>query len=63
MSFLPYDETSSLDRVLAVQASDRELLRTHVAFYRHLMFSSGAVSRRERELLAIAVSLANRCHY
>lgn len=62
MSFIPF-EPSNLEHVLAIQASDRELLRTHLAFYRHLMFSPGAVSRRERELVATAVSLANRCHY
>lgn len=62
MSFISF-ESSSLPNVLATQASDRELLRTHLAFYRHVMFAPGPLSRRERELVAVAVSMLNRCHY
>jgi alkylhydroperoxidase family enzyme len=62
MAWIRMPETS-LAGVLAVQAGDPELLRTHVAFYRHLMFGPSPLSRRERELIAVAVSAENRCHY
>ena len=62
MSFIPF-EPSSHANVLGIQASDRELLRTHAAFYRHIMFGPGPLSRRERELVAVTVSVANHCHY
>jgi alkylhydroperoxidase family enzyme len=31
--------------------------------YRTLMHGDGPLLRRERELIAVAVSSANRCHY
>ncbi len=54
---------SSLANVLAAQAGTPELLRTHVAFYRQVMFGPSGLSRRERELVATAVSVQNRCAY
>jgi alkylhydroperoxidase family enzyme len=54
---------ATLPGVLAVQAGDPTLLRTHLAFYRHIMFAPSPLSRRERELVAVAVSAENRCHY
>lgn len=38
-------------------------LRAHMALYMDLMFSSGGLSRRERELIAVVVSHANQCAY
>lgn len=52
-----------LAHVLRVQASDPELLRAHLALYRHVMFSPSGLSRLERELVAVAVSRVNRCFY
>ncbi len=40
-----------------------DLVRAHYAFYRRLMFSRTGLSRRERELIAVAVSEANACGY
>ena len=54
---------SSLPNVLAAQAGAPALLRTHVAFYRQVMFGPSGLSRRERELVATAVSVLNRCFY
>ena len=55
--------TSTLSNVLAVQAGSSNLLRSHVAFYRQVMFGPSGLSRRDRELVATAVSLQNRCFY
>lgn len=62
MSFISFD-AGSLPYVLASQASDPALLRTHLGFYRQLMFAPGPLTRVERELVAVVVSAENRCHY
>lgn len=62
MSFISF-EAGSMPYVLAAQASDPALLRAHLGFYRQLMFAEGPLTRIERELVAVVVSAANRCHY
>lgn len=62
MSFIAHP-TSTLANVLAAQAGSPDLLRTHVAFYRQVMFGPSGLSRRDRELVATAVSVHNRCFY
>ncbi len=54
---------STLPHVLAAQAGSPELLRGHLALYRQVMFGASGLSRRERELVATAVSALNRCFY
>lgn len=38
-------------------------LRAHYQLYRELMFGESPLTRAERELIAVAVSQANSCHY
>ena len=38
-------------------------LRASIALYREVMFGRSELTRVERELLAVVVSAANRCHY
>ena len=57
----PGDEP--LDNILAVHALHPRSLADHFALYRTLMYGQGPLSRRERELVAMAVSAANACHY
>ncbi len=49
--------------VLKIQSLSPKTLETHYAFYRSLMFGKGPLQRYQRELIAVAVSCANRCHY
>ncbi len=49
--------------ILKVQSLSPRTLAAHYAFYRELMFGRGALSRAQRELIAVAVSQANECHY
>ncbi len=50
--------------VLKVQSLRPEALEAHVALYRELMFGRGSsLTRRAREMIAVVVSAANRCHY
>lgn len=40
-----------------------EHIRDSMGFYRTLMFAPSDLSRAEREMIAVVVSRANRCHY
>ncbi len=52
-----------LDNVLGIHSLHPRTLRDHLSLYRTLMYGDGPLARRERELVAVAVSSANRCHY
>jgi alkylhydroperoxidase family enzyme len=39
------------------------VLRASMGLYREIMFGRSELSRQERELLAVVVSVANDCHY
>lgn len=52
-----------LDNILSIHSLHPSSLSDHVALYKTLMYGPGPLSRRERELVAVAVSAANRCHY
>jgi len=57
----PGDE--AVDNILGIHSLHPRTLRDHLMLYRTLMYGEGPLSRRERELVAVAVSSANRCHY
>ncbi len=52
-----------LDNILAIHSLHPRSLADHFGLYRTLMYGPGPLSRRERELVAVAVSAANDCHY
>jgi len=52
-----------LDNILAVHSLHPRSLADHFALYKTIMYGAGPLSRRERELVAVAVSSANDCHY
>ena len=52
-----------LDNILAIHSLHPRSLDDHFRLYRTLMYGPGPLSRRERELVATAVSATNRCHY
>ncbi len=49
--------------VLAAYAHDDARLAAFVAFYNDLMLAPSGLSKLEREMIAVAVSSANRCFY
>lgn len=50
--------------VLRVQSLRPEVLEIGVKLYEELMFSPRSpLSRAQREMIAVAVSRANQCHY
>lgn len=56
-------QRGKMARILSVHSLDPEVLQHHLDLYMHLMFSPGPLSRREREAVAVAVSVANGCAY
>jgi uncharacterized peroxidase-related enzyme len=49
--------------ILKVHSIHPAAMTAHLALYRELMFGRSELTRQERELIAVAVSVANRCHY
>lgn len=49
--------------ILKVHSLKPAALRAHLDLYMELMFGHSPLSRREREIVAVAVSSANGCHY
>lgn len=57
------DRTGRLDNILRVHTLRPETLDGHLHLYRSIMRASTGLSRREREVMAVAVSAYNHCHY
>lgn len=49
--------------ILKAHSIHPEVMITHLALYRELMFGRSELSRAEREMIAVAVSVTNHCHY
>ncbi len=52
-----------VDHILAIHSLNPASLERHLDLYKTLMYGPGPLSRRERELTAVAVSSANHCLY
>jgi len=59
---VPRDGTG-LDHILRVHAQMPRTLDEHLAFYRGIMREPGPLTRIEREILGVAVSVRNGCLY
>lgn len=55
--------TGRVDNVLQVHSLRPETLDGHLRLYGAVMHAKTGLTRREREVLAVAVSAANACHY
>lgn len=49
--------------ILKAESLAPAVLAAHFQFYRELMFGQNPLKRAQRELIAVAVSQANGCHY
>jgi uncharacterized peroxidase-related enzyme len=62
-----YQQASSrrgaVANILKVHSLNPAVLRRHLDLYVELMFGRSPLTRREREIVAVAVSASNRCHY
>lgn len=53
----------SVDNVLKVHSVNPSALTAHLQLYIQAMHSASPLSRAEREMVAVAVSRLNNCHY
>ena len=59
-----YDESwGGVDNILKIHSLNAKSLKTHYDLYAHLMRGRSPLSRIQREMIAVAVSATNRCHY
>jgi len=62
-----YDEqrrqAGAVANILKIHSLCPEVLRAHLAIYQAAMHAPGDLSRAQREMIAVAVSAANGCHY
>lgn len=49
--------------ILAAHAPNPRTMLAHLELYREIQFGRSELSRREREMIAVAVSVVNHCHY
>jgi uncharacterized peroxidase-related enzyme len=52
-----------LSNIMKVQSLDPAAMEAHLELYMRLLFRKGGLSRAERELLAVVVSVENGCGY
>jgi uncharacterized peroxidase-related enzyme len=52
-----------VDNILKVHSLNPPSLAAHFELYKTLMRGKSGLSRAEREMIAVVVSAANRCHY
>lgn len=52
-----------VDHIVVAGSPNPVALEHHLALYEHLMRGESGLSLAEREMIAVAVSAANDCHY
>ncbi len=52
-----------VDNILRASSLNPKTLKCHLALYEHLMRGPSGLGLADRELIAVAVSVVNECHY
>jgi len=52
-----------VDNILRIHSLNVKSMQTHYDLYAHLMRGRSPLSHTRREMIAVVVSAANRCHY
>ncbi len=72
MAFIRYVSESELgwdqrvpdrDNIIQIHAVHPAVMHRHYELYLELMHRPGPLTRRQREMLALRVSVLNECHY
>lgn len=63
MAYIEYQDPGPMPNILRISTIHPEALRAHLAFYRILVKGPSPLSRVRREMIAVAVSQLNGCHY
>lgn len=56
-------QAGGVANILKVHSLAPTVLEAHLALYKAALHTPGELSRREREMIAVAVSRINRCEY
>lgn len=52
-----------VDNIIKIHSLNPKSMKGHFDLYAHLMRGRSELSRIQREMIAVAVSAANRCYY
>ena len=69
IEYLPEDRiperyrVDDADNILRIHGVQPAIMGRHLELYRDLMKRPGALTRAQREMIAVAVSSVNECHY
>ena len=55
--------SGAVDNILKIHSLNPPSLSGHYQLYRTLMFGKSDLSRAQREMIAVTVSVQNKCHY
>jgi hypothetical protein len=57
------EPNGEVDNILKIHSLNPPSLRAHYDLYKLVMYGRSELSRKEREMVALVASSANRCHY
>jgi len=57
------DRRGKVSNILSVHSLHPEAMRAHMELYMSILFGDAALTREQREMIAVVVSSANRCQY
>lgn len=57
------DARGAVANILKIHSVSPRVMLAHLDLYRQLMFGRSELTRVEREMIAVAVSVTNQCHY
>lgn len=63
MAHIEYQDPGPQSNILRISSIHPEALRAHLELYRTLVKGASPLSRVRREMIAVAVSQLNDCHY
>ncbi len=53
----------SVDNILKIHSLNAPSLKAHLDLYKTLLYGRSGLSRRQREMIGVTVSVLNHCHY
>lgn len=63
MAHIHYRDPGPMSNILRISSIHPDAVPTHLALYRALVQGPSPLSRIRREMIAVAVSQLNDCHY
>lgn len=78
IDYIPYDEASpELQKlyskygghdkipanIIRIAGHNPKAMEAHMRFYRAIMFGNSPLSRQQREMIGVVVSVINKCYY